>query len=353
MITRVERIDDKLRSLTKPGLEMVSRLSLKPEDTLVLAAGFEDRCLGSLHYLEASGSKGFTAILIKYEPHLEENRIDEIKQRLQKLDAREEEMIYDRHNPAGGGEVLAEKLEKLGRKGYIYLDISGMSRLFIVQVLVALGKPGRGFSGIRILYSEAATYPPDESEVKKEIEKNGEDSIYRTMFISAGVYEVTIVPELSSVVLYRQPIRIVAFPSFNTDQLTSLKGEIQPFSFTLIHGLPPFKGNSWRLEAIKKLNHTENMLNSQDKDASTLDYRETLEHLLEIYNTYNYLERIFIAPTGSKMQAVAVGIFRAFMNDVQVVYPTPRTFSTPKRYTEGVKSIYTLDLEAFNSIKPG
>lgn len=80
-------------------------------------------------------------------------------------------------------------------------------------------------------------------------------------------------------------------------------------------------------------------------------YEETLEHLLRIYDKYNYLERIFIAPTGSKMQTVAVGIFRTFMNDVQIVYPTPRRFPSPKRYTEGIKNIYSLDLKSFNSLK--
>ncbi len=84
--------------------------------------------------------------------------------------------------------------------------------------------------------------------------------------------------------------------------------------------------------------------------ACPLYYEETLEHLLRIYDKYNYLERIFIAPTGSKMQTVAVGIFRTFMNDVQIVYPTPRKFSS-KKYTVGVKNIYSLDLKSFNSTR--
>jgi len=230
MINRVERIDEKLKALPKPALESIKEIFLQPEDTLILAAGFEDRCLGSVQYLEASGSKGFTALLIKYEPHTEENRMVDIMQSLSKMAAGVEEMTYDRCNPAGGGEALVEKLEKLGRTGAIYLDISAMSRFFIVQALVALGKSERGFSDTTVLYSEALNYPPDQAEVDKEIEKNGVDSIYRTMFISSGVYEVTIVPELASIVMYGQPVRLVAFPSFNIDQLASLKGDIQPYS---------------------------------------------------------------------------------------------------------------------------
>ncbi|MCI0470601.1 MAG: hypothetical protein L0Y73_02980 [Candidatus Aminicenantes bacterium] len=87
-----------------------------------------------------------------------------------------------------------------------------------------------------------------------------------------------------------------------------------------------------------------------DLEAGTLDYRETLEHLLRIYNDYNYLERIFVAPIGSKMQAVAVGIFRAFMKDIQIVYPTPRKFTSPTRYTEGIRKIYRLNLDVFDNL---
>ena len=45
--------------------------------------------------------------------------------------------------------------------------------------------------------------------------------------LSSGVFDVIAVPELSSVALGGQPIRLIAFPSFNTDQLTALVSEIQ------------------------------------------------------------------------------------------------------------------------------
>lgn len=51
-----------------------------------------------------------------------------------------------------------------------------------------------------------------------------------------------------------------------------------------------------------------------------------------------------MAPTGSKMQAVAVALFRAALYDVQVVYPTPQIFTEPDRYTVGARRLYELDL---------
>jgi hypothetical protein len=95
------------------------------------------------------------------------------------------------------------------------------------------------------------------------------------------------------------------------------------------------------------LNHVENLKGEEIFTTDTLDYRQTLDQLLEIYRLHGATERILIAPTDSKMQAVAVGIFRAFVRDVQIVYPTPRAFTSPTSYTIGVKSRYQLPLDAF------
>ena len=55
-------------------------------------------------------------------------------------------------------------------------------------------------------------------------------------------------------------------------------------------------------------------------------------------------DRLVVAPTGSKMQAVAVAMLRAALYDVQIVYPTPQTFTEPDRYTVGTRRLYELDL---------
>ena len=72
---------------------------------------------------------------------------------------------------------------------------------------------------------------------------------------------------------------------------------------------------------------------------STLDYRETLDLLLNIYNMYRHGAKLIISPTGSKMQSLAVGIVCAFLRDVQVAYPTPRLFAAPADYTQGVGAV--------------
>ena len=111
MITRIERIDERLRSLEKSLLEPVDRLFLGKNGVLVLAAGFEDRALGVLKYLASSGSKGFKTILIKYEPFLDENKIEEITGLCSNLESEVMVFEYDRYDPSGGGEGLVRHAE--------------------------------------------------------------------------------------------------------------------------------------------------------------------------------------------------------------------------------------------------
>jgi len=344
---RVQRIDDKLRELEKPELRIMQKLSLKEEDALILSAGFEDRAIEVLKRAVAEGNQGSTAIVFTYLPLLKENKTEEVSKLYVDGGLNLIYIEYDRHNPVGIGTKLMDVLKNI--TGNIYMDISAMSRLLITQLVVVLGQHNL-FRKTTILYSEAAEYPPTKEKVEIAIKEQKNDEIYRSMSLSSGVFEVTIVPELSSVSSQGQPIRLVAFPSFNTDQFPSLRSEIQPTWFSIIHGIPPLVENRWRTEAIKRINHIEEISNREDFDVSTRDYRETLKVLLEIYTKHGDMDRIILAPTGSKMQALAVGIFRTYMNDVQVAYPTPRQFAAPKDYTIGIRDVYILDMKPFESL---
>lgn len=344
---RVQRIDDKLRELEKPALRIMQELSLKKEDALIMSAGFEDRAIEVLRRVVSDGRQGSTVIVLIYLPVLKENKREDIAKFCSDGGLGPIYLEYDRHNPSGIGDKLNDILSNIS--GNIYMDISAMSRLLITQLVVALGQHNL-FDKTAILYSEASEYLPIKDTVDIGIKEQKNDEIYRAMFLSSGVFEVAIVPELTSISSQGQPIRLVAFPSFNTDQFPSLRSEIQPTYFSLIHGIPPLDENRWRIEAIKKINHIDEILNREDFDVSTLDYRETLSVLLEIYNKHWAMERIILSPTGSKMQALAVGIFRVYMKDVQVAYPTPREFAAPKDYTIGIRNVYILDMKPFGGL---
>jgi len=340
---RVFRPDERLAALSRPTLQPTARFQLQTDDCLIVCAGFEDRAMEVLRNAVA-GARNFPIVIIHYLPFVRENRLAEIRALCKTGSLRATEITYDRQNPAGFGSFLVETTAEV--RGRIFLDVSAMSRLLIVQILAALKQRTSGLTNCVVAYAEAATYPPTEDEVEQELRQSGKDPLYSILLLSSGVFDVTVVPELSSTAIGETQTRLVAFPTFSADQLTALRSELSPSRLTCIHGVPPRPQNQWRTSAIAKINGLA-LSPPEHVLASTFDYRETFDILLKLYDEHSDRERILLSPTGSKMQSVAVGLFRAFMDDVQVVYPTPKEFRSPKTYTQGVGQLYSLVLDAF------
>src|SRR6202034_3416514 len=126
------------------------------------------------------------------------------------------------------------------------------------------------------------------------------------------------------------------------------RNELQPSRFSFIEGVPPSPQNKWRQRVISAVNQLDKIQDAETCQTSTLDYSETLDCLLKLYAKHGERERLLVSPTGSKSQTVAVGIFRALVEDVQIVYPTPRGFLKPDEYTHGIGPLHLLSLAAFS-----
>jgi hypothetical protein len=160
-----------------------------------------------------------------------------------------------------------------------------------------------------------------------------------------------VVPELSSLAAAGEQTRLIAFPSLDAHHLISLRAELQPSRLSLIEGMPPSPEIAWRQQVISRLNHLDHIGGTERFTTSTLQYHETVDRLLDIYSRHSVRERLLLAPTGSKMQAVAVGIIRSFVEDVQIVYPTPGGFRSPSNYTRGVGPLHLLNMSPFDRAK--
>lgn len=335
------RPDEKLSKVNWPSLQRIKFPSIGNADCLLVCAGFEKRAIGTLRQTCEAGRTGFSLVIVKYRPPYSQNRIEELRTIGQGADLRIDEFVYDRKNPSGMGEKLRSFTQK-HEFDRVFIDISGMSRLLIVQTLVALISEQN--QPITIIYGEAEEYPPS----KDEFEQDNKDGNTKPApsYLSSGIFEIAATPELSSVSMLGEAIRLVAFPSFAHEQLSNLIQELQPTYTEFIHGIPPYQENEWRKDAINMLNSLtlKELRGKKEHNASTLDYRETLDRLLKIYAERSMFDRLVIAPTGSKMQAVAVGLFRSVLHDVQIVYPTPQTFPKPDKYTSGLRQLYQIDL---------
>lgn len=349
MATLVQRPDERLAALAKPTPCEVRSLALAAADTIIVCAGFEDRALAALA-LGLKESEQFNILAVGYAPYLAKNHDEKIRAMVvghPKVSI--SHFNYDRENPAGFGAALVEAIGQ--RKGRTYIDISGMSRLLIVQTLVALGRRKAGLSNCFLLYSEAAEYPPTKEDAEVALRQSTLDPTFSALFLSSGVFEITIVPELSSISPAPTQSRLVVFPAFDVHHLTALRAELQPSRITFIEGTPPNSANRWRQTMIADLNHLGSIPEAERIATCTLRYEETLDVLLRLYQQNSLRERLLIAPTGSKMQTVAVGLFRAYVEDVQIVYSTPRGFVSPDNYTRGIGPTYVLDLSSFGELR--
>lgn len=342
---RILRLDEKLHNLPLPTLKEEKEIDFQSGDTVIICAGFEDRTKKILEQIIERDIQGLTIIVVLYQPAVTENKSNELIELCDKANIKTKIFTYDRNNPCGAGIDIFHKIPE--KKGNLWVDISGMSRLLIVQIIDKLKEKEVGFSSMKILYCEAEEYPPTQSEVSDALieRETGDSDLF--MFLSTGVFEVSIVPELSSISLQGQPVRMIVFPSFSYDQLLALRILLQPSYTTIINGAPPSDDNHWRMEAIYKLNEINKIVHTEEYTVSTLDYGETYKLITKIYANYGAFEKLVIAPIGSKMQTVGLALARLHLNDIQVVYPTPRSFINPEAYTRGVKTIYSLDISDF------
>lgn len=330
----------------------VQGITLGESDVLIVCAGFEDRSVHLLSHVEIAGVP--TVLGLEYLPLMAENRRSDFEHWLFQHKLSATWTVYDREDPQGQPcELLASLLRKNGsaftaaRAGRIYIDISGMSRLMIVQFIVAVFEMGL-LSKLTVIYCEASHYSPGRTEVEELIKSSqGDDSIDGAVFplVSSGVFGLTAVPELAGIAMLGQPIRLVFFPTWNLMQFAATFAETQPKAISIVLPESDDREFKWMGEAVRRLNdvYGKNLPINEHHSCSVLDYREAISVLGQIYDRYAITDRLVVSPTGSKMQAVGVGLFRGYFPDVQIVYPTPRTFPAPQNYTTGVRRIWRLD----------
>ncbi|NKC12774.1 MAG: hypothetical protein GKR94_11410 [Gammaproteobacteria bacterium] len=341
MTIDIRRVDEELRLRPWPRLTQSIPETLGEGDHLVLCAGFEDRAEHFLNTLVEGGHRGFSATILDYRPFYPENKTQRLVELVSAVDGRVGVEVYDRARPAGIAQQILEKFEPGVR---VFLDVSAMSRLLIVQLVSACVQDTR-VRELHVVYAEAESYPPNKEDVERALGRSERPSRIGG-FLSKGILDIVTAPELSSVAMAGEASRLVAFPSFEAHQLSSLLAELQPSHLHVLEGVPPRPEFAWRTVAIRDINKPSCRIVgiSESVAVSTLDYRETIAAIIEIYDRHSVFDRIVVSPTGSKMQSVAVGVVRAALDDIQVIYPTAHEFLQPTEHTTGVRSLHHVSL---------
>ena len=288
-----------------------------------------------------ASSGGGTALLLDYRPLNESNRMTEVVSLLKTRKCHVERLVFDRFNPGRFRGRFLYELSRL-RPQRVIVDISTMSKLATMLVLSACEEFNQE---LNICYAEARRYGPTKDEF---LDAKRRKQLHRpSSEVYTGVHGVVRVESLASVAMQGQPTAALAFMSFNNALTQALLNTVFPARLFLINGRPPIHG--WREGAMAWVHETlrdewrdDNPLSElrgksgqlPTRVTSTLDYRETVSVLLELYWGLSSSHRILLAPTGSKMQTVGCCIVKAAHPDIHIEYPSAEGF-TPD-YSVGV-----------------
>jgi hypothetical protein len=338
-----------------PKLKKADILNKAKKRLYISAYGFEERSLGWTNFQlkKAKVQMLSDAFIIKYSNSKGKNKITELRENLNDLGVTyPNEFQYDNYSIDDIESVLEEKLVKaISNYEEIILDITPLTKFLILIFLCKL----QSFEGtLRIVYSEAEEYSPNQTDFQKW--KESMKSI--ATFPSKGFGTILRAKCLSSIRMQGQPVTLIAFTSFNEQLVRYLLGSISPYRLLFINGKPPRKEYSWREFATQFIHrkliteyHEENQLDNRHllkRTCSTLNYKETINVLNTIHQEYSNFERIIIAATGSKMQTVGLFFIKQMFSDIHIEYPTPDSYYV-KGFSSGIRNIHEIKILNFSS----
>jgi len=340
-----------------PSVQRAGKLQPKKNRLFIGAYGFEKRSYGWSQYQEKQGNILSSALVFIYRRPKGENCIGELKKALSKIGiSLPGEISYDVTEPYHIEDSIEKKLKNaLSGVEEVIVDISTMTKLSILVTLCKL----KDFNGmLRIVYTEAQDYAPTE----KEYEEYKESMKKIAKFPSIGFETIIRTKCLSSIRMQGQPVTMIAFTSFNEQLISHMMGTINPHRLLFINGRSPRKDFSWReratYEIYKELIEeysANNPINGQGllkRVASTLDYKDTIKIINEIYSQYGNHERIICAATGSKMQTIGLFFSKMIHSDIHMEYPTPDSYFV-HRTAEGIRQVYEISIPHFSEFIDG
>jgi hypothetical protein len=333
-----------------PPLQSFDGLPLGDGDIVIHAPGFEDRTMAVAEAVVSSA--GARAVLLDYIPFDHNNRVSDVREALlaRGVEVADEDILkYNRFEPGDFELRLQRRLLAHGARRVV-LDISTMSKLAIMLVLKVCNELDLE---VRVKYSEARIYGPSERQFERAREKN---EIHQpTLQVFTGVHGVVRVDSLASVAMQGQPTAALVFMSFNDALTQVLLNTVYPSRLLLINGLPPKhawreKATAWIHDQVRQEWEGDNPLQPAvqgglpmpKRVASTLDYRETVSLLLQLYWELSANYRVLLAPAGSKLQALGCYLVKALHPDIHIEYPSPKGFLP--YYSSGVGAQWLLNL---------
>jgi len=328
-----------------PIVQKYTKLCSSERKLLIVSEGFEMRSMSWLNELSADDVFE-DAIICEYYPQ-KKSRYEEV---LAKVTAHTQNppmsLKYNRFEPMLFETEIRKVLLHANKYEDIYVDISVMSKLLIMIIINELKKYGRR---LHLIYSEPEAWGPSKKQFDEAIgeRKNG----CAICLSSVGVGDIVRTPALSSVVMQKNPVVLVAGLSFNEQLVNILVNDINPAKIFLIN--QGCQRNVWREDAIEEIHRgiLENYCSQEGMLTKFLltEYDKVFDFLAKLYKKYWLTNRIVFAPTGYKMHAVSFALMKICCPDIHIEYPTPDSYLFEGFSSKEIYSIHELCFDGFEA----
>lgn len=317
-------------------------------DLLILAAGFEERCLTFIKkYKYSKDIKN--VILLKYSTHESDNKknLNYITSHFEK-NLHRKPLICDistfevKNNPKNLNDNF-KKFNEYGIKNII-IDITSMTHFLFFQILRSVENK-YPFSSVRIVYTEASEYFPNPNEETRILEKM-QNGLIAEDILSRGLRDVFILKDFIGNFKPNLPICLLMLVGYEVYRTEGIIEQYAPNKAVFFYGKSSVEKFSKRADFsrnIHKLKGVDKLVPTREDEISTLHVDEILKKLNDFYDLFVHKNNICVVPQCSKMQTVASYMFCKAHKDVQAVFTQPVNFQVDK-YSKGSRLTYEYSL---------
>ncbi len=336
-----------------PEAEQIDGTIQRSYDLWIGALGFEERCRAISTALAEGGSVCKLALICTYSTNPDQNQAQE-QGFLSDVDRFSDQRQWIQADQPSLSDDLRSRLRdlrhELKRPLRIGWDISVSSNRLILDVGSILLA---GDGDLEILYAEADTYFPTHDEYQED---PGRWSDGDRMGLDRGTLNVRTASGFPGEHSSQLPNRLVIIPGYNRDRVRKVVSnvdsqflvEMEAAPISWLVGAPHSEEDAWRERAIFEIHDIPPKHESQA--LSTFDYAEALQVLERIYRRWGATNNLFLAPMGSKMQALGCTLFCVCRPDVRVIFAQPEEYNAA-RYTEGIRARWSLGFGEADKLK--
>ena len=324
-----------------------------PDDLFLCALGFEPRCLTLPKLLAESGYRSGRVAFFEYDTNADDNDVNR-QELMQYLHTISDNVQPLRLSDTGFSNELRRALDSMtataiGRVPRVTFDVSAAANRIVVTSMVVLLESDASLS---VLYSEASTYHPTESDYAAQPSKWRDEA---SLGLERGVGDIRPSREVPGQHFDPLPDAVVIFPTFKPERSQAVIGFVDPSligvrgeQVTWLVGVPHLLENRWRVGALREING----LTEHDAqyEVSTFDYRDTIRILESIHGRLSDTYRLTLSPIGSKMQALGSSLFSYIHPDVRIVFAIPKEYNAAQ-FSIGCRATWRLDFGALPDLR--